>query len=136
MLMGKLYKVNAIDLLPQEGERTNGKKYSIYVSLESTHDIFKGHFPGNPILPGVCQVEMVREIASEILGSNLLLSEASHVKYINMINPLKDPVLRLNLELTALGQDESGVSAEVFSAECIFMKMKGRLKGHNCTDDV
>lgn len=31
------------------------------------HPIFTGHFPGNPILPGVVQVEMVAQVTSFIL---------------------------------------------------------------------
>ena len=60
MLKNNLYQVSSINFLPQDQEGTGISKYSVSLRLESSHDIFKGHFPGNPVLPGVCQVEMVR----------------------------------------------------------------------------
>jgi len=33
---------------------------------KSDHAIFKGHFPGNPILPGVVQIEMMAQASSFI----------------------------------------------------------------------
>ena len=126
MLKDKLYKINTIAMLPHEGDDNSSQKYSARVELDASHVIFRGHFPGNPILPGVCQVEMVREIAEEITGSKLLLSKASQVKYLNLINPALNPALSVSIRLTMQNPDELDVSAEVTSADHIFMKMKGR----------
>ncbi len=35
-----------------------------YYTPPKDHPIFKGHFPGNPIFPGVCQIEMMAQISS------------------------------------------------------------------------
>jgi len=126
MLKDKLYKINTIAMLPQEGDDNSFQKYSASVELDSSHEIFRGHFPGNPILPGVCQVEMVREIAEEITGRKLLLSKASQVKYLNLINPVLNPALSVNIRLSMQNPDELDVSAEVTSPDQTFMKMKGR----------
>jgi len=126
MLKDKLYRINTITLLPHDGGDNSFHKYSVQVELKSTHEIFQGHFPGNPVLPGVCQVEMVRELAEEITGRKLLLSQAGQVKYLNLINPLHSPVLNLNIRLTIQNPAEIDVSAEVVSHGNTFMKMKGR----------
>ncbi len=128
MLKNNLYQVSSINFLPQDQEGTGISKYSVSLRLESSHDIFKGHFPGNPVLPGVCQVEMVRELAEEILGSRLLLPQASQIKYLSLINPMINPLLWVSLKFSPMGQDEFDVSAEVTSGDLVFMKMKGRLK--------
>jgi len=127
MFKGKLYKINTIDQLPPAEENTPSGKYSVTLTLDSSHEIFKGHFPGSPILPGVCQVEMVRELAEGILGFKLLLSRASQVKFLNLINPLISEVLQMNLKFIEQDSGEFDVSAEVTSADIVFMKMKGRL---------
>ncbi|MCX6284796.1 MAG: 3-hydroxyacyl-ACP dehydratase [Bacteroidetes bacterium] len=127
MLKGKLYKVNAIELLPQDLGLPGVQKYIVSLSLDGSHDIFKGHFPGNPVLPGVCQVEMVREVSGEITDKQLMLMQASQVKYLALINPLANDRLSMNLKFMNAGQGEIDVTAEITSGETIFMKMKGRL---------
>jgi 3-hydroxyacyl-[acyl-carrier-protein] dehydratase len=126
MLKDKLYKINTIRILPHEGDDNSAQKYSASVELDASHEIFRGHFPGNPILPGVCQVEMIREIAEEITGRKLLLSKAGQVKYLSLINPALNPALNVNIRLTSQNHDELDVSAEVASSDHTFMKMKGR----------
>ena len=70
---------------------------------------------------------MVRELAEGILGFKLLLSRASQVKFLNLINPLISEVLQMNLKFIEQDSGEFDVSAEVTSADIVFMKMKGRL---------
>jgi len=131
MLKGKLYRIKTIDLLQPSYEGNPVRKYSAILALDSSHQIFEGHFPGNPVLPGVCQVEIVRELAEEILGLKLLLSQASQVKYLNIINPSVNPLLNLDLKFGEPVQGEFDVSAEVTSAGSVFMKMKCRFKEFN-----
>jgi len=35
-----------------------------FYKTKSDHSIFKGHFPGNPILPGVLQVEIMAQVSA------------------------------------------------------------------------
>ncbi|MEI7490966.1 MAG: 3-hydroxyacyl-ACP dehydratase [Bacteroidota bacterium] len=128
MLKDKLYQVNTIGLVRQDQELPGVQKYIVSLSLDGSHDIFRGHFPGNPVLPGVCQVEMVREAAEEISGKKLMLIQASQVKYLALINPSANKQLSMSLKFTEAGQDEIDVTAEISSGETVFMKMKGRLK--------
>ena len=40
--------------LAQEGH------YAFRVRLDASHQVFRGHFPGHPMLPGVCTLQLVR----------------------------------------------------------------------------
>lgn len=48
-----------------------GEEARVTILLNRDSVIYKAHFPGNPITPGACIVEMGREIASLILERTL-----------------------------------------------------------------
>lgn len=41
-----------------------GSEVIAHYKTRADHPIFSGHFPGNPILPGVVQVEMIAQVSS------------------------------------------------------------------------
>ncbi len=45
------------------GKEVEGTEVVANYRVDRKHPIFKGHFPGNPILPGVIQIEMVAQAA-------------------------------------------------------------------------
>ena len=54
--------------------------------------IYQGHFPGNPVTPGVCQVGIVEELAEKIYGFGLVLHEVKLLKYTDILRPSKEIV--------------------------------------------
>lgn len=57
------------------------------VQVPAESDWFAGHFPGDPILPGIAQLGMVREIAGRALGDHARLSGFSRIKFKKIIRP-------------------------------------------------
>ena len=39
-----------------------------YLSVPPAHPVFRGHFPGNPIVPGVMLLEWVQREIAQVLG--------------------------------------------------------------------
>lgn len=74
------------------------------IRIDPGHEIFKGHFPGKPVMPGVCMIQIVKELTERALEKELFLSVASNVKFMAIINPETDP--ELVLELTISGEDD------------------------------
>jgi 3-hydroxyacyl-[acyl-carrier-protein] dehydratase len=60
--------------------------------------VFAGHFPGNPILPGVFQLELTRIVAESVLKCSLTLREISKAKFRLPISP--GETIRVELKLT------------------------------------
>ncbi|MCM4169023.1 hypothetical protein KCTC52924_00213 [Arenibacter antarcticus] len=69
------------------------------IKINPRHPIFDGHFPGKPVMPGVCMIQIIKELTERALEKELFLSIASNVKFMAIINPTTDPVLRLELEV-------------------------------------
>ena len=74
--------------------------YRYEVSLDGRHEIFKGHFPKLPVLPGVCILQIVKDIVEDIVGYKLRLRQASKVKFMSLIMPDNSLTFVLNISRT------------------------------------
>ncbi len=103
-------------------EEIDGKNvYSI--SLLAGSEIYKGHFPGNPISPGVCSIQMIRECAEEALNKKLQISEINQCRFLSLLTPAKGE----NLSLTfGVSDVENGykIDATLSSTSETFVTMK------------
>jgi 3-hydroxymyristoyl/3-hydroxydecanoyl-(acyl carrier protein) dehydratase len=65
------------------------KKDEVMLDLEISSKIeaFHGHFPGNPILPGVVQIDWAMRFASIYLGVEKPAMHDFQVKFYNIIRP-------------------------------------------------
>lgn len=69
------------------------------ITINKDHIIFKGHFPNNPITPGVCMMQIIKEIAEKIVNKKLFMQSAVNVKFMAIINPFNTPELELQLNI-------------------------------------
>jgi 3-hydroxyacyl-[acyl-carrier-protein] dehydratase len=46
-----------------------------------THPVYGGHFPGRPVVPGACVLQIVTELFEHALGHPLHLVEAGNIKF-------------------------------------------------------
>src|SRR4026208_2605642 len=62
---------------------------SVHAVLEinAAHRIFEGHFPGQPVVPGVCMMQMIKEIMEKIRHRKLQITSASNMKFLSLIDP-------------------------------------------------
>ncbi|GEP49775.1 3-hydroxyacyl-ACP dehydratase [Flavobacterium noncentrifugens] len=97
MLLKDFYKVLSLD-------KTDGQKHLAVILINEKHEVFKGHFPGNPVMPGVCMMQIIKELTEEITAGPLMMQSLSNVKFMALINPEMTPELRLELDITE-GED-------------------------------
>ncbi|MEE6187311.1 3-hydroxyacyl-ACP dehydratase [Niabella digestorum] len=104
-----------------------GNKIIAIITINATHKIFAGHFPGQPVLPGVCQLQIVKEMLERGVGKPLLLSEAGVCKFLRMIDPEKTNLLTVTIDYNASAAD-IGCNAVISSGEVVYLKMNGNFK--------
>lgn len=106
---------------------TDGGLLKTTISLNPAHDIFKGHFPGNPIVPGVCMMQMVKEILENQLGKKLRLVKADNIKFLSFINPNEYPQVGLEIKMSTV-DEQVKADAQLLNEGVVFLKFKGTFK--------
>lgn len=117
MLAGDLFTVK--ELKVEEGT------VSAAINWYAAHPVFAGHFPGQPVVPGVCMVQLVEEVLEQVLGESLQLKEAANLKFLHVIDPTVHTVVGLSLSYR---EDLAGtllVSAGLQQDKISFFKMTG-----------
>jgi 3-hydroxyacyl-[acyl-carrier-protein] dehydratase len=104
------------------------EKLTVQLELNPAHEIYKGHFPGNPVVPGVCLIEMIKETLAHHMGKPLTLKNADEVKFMNMVNPELNPLLNLEIRIKPPTAENLRISATITAAELVFVKFRGSLK--------
>ena len=73
--------------------------YSFDISINNKHSIFEGHFPDNPIMPGVCMMQITKDIVEELTDTKLFMKKCSNVKFMAIINPEINKNLNLKIDI-------------------------------------
>jgi 3-hydroxymyristoyl/3-hydroxydecanoyl-(acyl carrier protein) dehydratase len=68
-----------------------------FFTIDSQHPSLPGHFPGNPIVPGVVILEEVLAQIGQSLDKPLVLSNVPSVKFHSPLRP--DEILRLTFDI-------------------------------------
>lgn len=120
LLKDNLYRIVA----SEKGEET-----STYVLLVSeTLPLFKGHFPGSPVLPGVCILQMFKELAETDLavGRPLTYKEIKQCKFLQPIAMTNSIDLTFTLSLKQDG-DFWNLSGSLKDETTLFTSLKAVL---------
>ena len=79
MLKDSFYHITSSD-------HTDGN-ITVAFEFDSDHAIFSGHFPGQPVVPGACMLQIVKEVLAEALGTLCQLKKAGNLKFIAPVDP-------------------------------------------------
>ena len=73
-----------------QGWHNDGDTTAADISLQPDHIIYQAHFPGQPVTPGVCILQIISELAEEHLHTTLALTLVKSMKFIKPLSPVED----------------------------------------------
>lgn len=127
MLLNDLYTIEALDRV----EAVPAEAYAV-LTLNAAHAIFAGHFPGQPVVPGACQLQIIQEVLSHALCREYRLLQADQLKFLMPIDPRQYPRIKVTLRYSATRADASGeqlqVTATLLAGDTIFLKFTGTFR--------
>lgn len=97
------------------------------INLNVGHAIYKGHFPHQPVVPGVCMMQILTELTTTALGQKVRLKKASQAKFLIPIIPNKNPLLEVKIKFNTNEDGSLKVNASIQEGETLFFKFKGTL---------
>jgi 3-hydroxyacyl-[acyl-carrier-protein] dehydratase len=115
LLLNNLYTIQSISESDHQIEAT--------IRLLADHAIFSGHFPGQPVLPGVCMMEMVAEVMGVHRKSSFRISGGPLIKFLRMIDPRTTSEIQLEIKYQS-SSDSMTTSGRIFSGPDIFVKFQ------------
>ncbi|MBC5837339.1 3-hydroxyacyl-ACP dehydratase [Flavobacterium muglaense] len=116
MLLKDFYTITSL-------ENNEGQKYSVTLMINPKHEVFGGHFPGNPIMPGVCMMQIIKELTEKVTESTLLMESLSNVKFMALINPDLTPELRLEMDVIEMEEGKVKVKNTTYFGDTVALKL-------------
>lgn len=111
-------------------EQITSTGYSIEASIriEKSHAIFEGHFPGQPILPGVCMMQLIKELVEVTDGVTYRIETAGNIKFLNVIDPAITDRVMASILIEQKNELGVKINASLFAGDVTFFKLKAVLK--------
>ena len=121
MLLNNFYTIKSID-------KRDDQNYTVILFINENHEVFKGHFPGNPIMPGVCMMQIIKELTEQIMDTTIVMQSLSNVKFMALINPQVTPELRLELNIVTTEDHLIKVKNTTYFGETVALKLGSTYK--------
>ena len=115
LLRDSLYFVDSVT------EADGGYDYAIH--LDPGHFIYKAHFPGNPITPGVCILQMATELLSLAVGKPLEIHSVKNVKFLQILVPGEAQDIVFRLRGVTLADDAVKAQIQATAGETLIAKI-------------
>ena len=103
------------DSMVSSGKGTRENTLTGEFCFNENLNVFKGHFPGLPVLPGVMQIEMVQHVMKKNTGISYKIKSIKKAKFSSQIVP--GETINVSLSFYPMGDDSVNVKAVVSVGE-------------------
>ena len=107
-------------------EEISGGKWRSEICINKNSEVFEGHFPGQPVLPGVFMLEIIASVLSEITSGSRKLIGGDNIKFLSVLDPAADAEITAAISFTISEEQIYNVKSELSGNGKIFLKFKGK----------
>ena len=112
------------------------------MALNADCEVYQGHFPGEPVCPGVCNIQMIKECAERCLGyagetlltaaednkaPSILLSHIRQCRLTTLVTPQQHPEVEVRVAILSRSEDTITFRGTIGKGEEVYMELKGEL---------
>lgn len=118
MLLNDLYSVISSEI----------KESSVVyrVALNPECKVYEGHFPNEPITPGVCTIQIIKECLDSFLGKETILTEIKQCRLTHLITPQQYPELEVKIDVKDQTENSVSFYSTIGLADNIFLEIKAQ----------
>jgi 3-hydroxyacyl-[acyl-carrier-protein] dehydratase len=98
---------------------------SATLGINPDSEILKGHFPGHPVVPGACMLQIVKEVLEDALKQSLRLKKADQLKFMLMIDPTNTLAVQLDISYQYAEDGAISVTAKLSNPDAVYFKFLG-----------
>ncbi len=121
LLQNKFYKV--LDSTIDAG----GNHGQYRLALLPDCEVYKGHFPGHAVCPGVFNIETIKECAMMLTGRKLAMPTVKQCRFTAVASPAVCPQVDLDLTATATAAGAYLVEARITAGDVTYVEFKGEM---------
>ena len=97
------------------------------VVFHPEHEVFKGHFPGRPVVPGVLLMQTVKECFESVTGLSGMSISSGDLKFTNPVIPEKDMSITVELAYSEV-EGTFKIKSNGYREETKYFKINFELK--------
>jgi 3-hydroxyacyl-[acyl-carrier-protein] dehydratase len=98
---------------------------SATLDINADSEILKGHFPGQPVVPGACMLQITKEVLETVLKASLRLKKAEQLKFLAIIDPMNVPAVELYISYKQQEDGSIKATARLSDAHTVYFKLQG-----------
>lgn len=100
------------------------------LQMDAAHPVFEGHFPGKPVVPGVCMLQVVKEIVEQELSCPIRILSAENLKFLAVMVP-GEVGIQARVKYMAREDKKLVVSGTLVKGDTVYFKMTAVLVKEN-----
>lgn len=103
-------------------KETDGEVTTYTISLIPSCAIYAAHFPEMPITPGVCQIQIVKELLEDCLNKALAFQGVRNAKFVSVLSP-ENKSIKVILSKIRLDGNQYKAQAVIADEQNIYAKL-------------